>query len=307
MKWRKLGRIFEPNANFIWMQTHASVPFVGKIEGDQVKVFFSTRNTNQESSIGFLWFNIDTLEVMEISSQPVLTKGEIGCFDDSGVMGCCVINTGNAERMYYIGWNLGVTVPFRNSIGIAESVDGGRVFAKPYMGPIMDRTKDEPHFVASNCVMHEGGIYKIWYLSCTGWFHDVNGKVMHRYHIKYAESPNGVDWDRKGLVAIDFRDRFEYAISVPRVIKEESGLYRMWFSSRATEITDAYRIRYAESRDGINWIRKDDEVGIDVSAEGWDSEMIEYPFVFDHKGNRYMLYNGNGYGKTGFGLAILES
>jgi len=55
----------------------------------------------------------------------------------------------------------------------------------------------------------------------------------------------------------------------------------------------------------LRWKRKDREVGIDVSASGWDSEMIEYPFVFDHKGERYMLYNGNGYGKTGIGLAVL--
>jgi hypothetical protein len=50
----------------------------------------------------------------------------------------------------------------------------------------------------------------------------------------------------------------------------------------------------------------DAEVGIGVSADGWDSEMIEYPFVFDHAGSRYMLYNGNGYGKTGIGLAVLD-
>jgi hypothetical protein len=45
----------------------------------------------------------------------------------------------------------------------------------------------------------------------------------------------------------------------------------------------------------------------DVSEEGWDSEMMCYPYVFDHKGERYMLYNGNGYGKSGFGIAKLIS
>jgi hypothetical protein len=46
------------------------------------------------------------------------------------------------------------------------------------------------------------------------------------------------------------------------------------------------------------------DTGIDVSDDGWDSEMIEYPFVFKHDGLRYMLYNGNGYGRSGFGLAV---
>lgn len=306
MLWRKLGKIFSPDNNYPWMLTHASVPFVGKTDDDLIKVFFSTRNANQESSVGFIWFNIYTLEVVKVSTLPVLTKGDLGGFDDSGVMGCCSVKIGEVDRMYYIGWNLGVTVPFRNSIGIADSINGGNTYSKPFLGPIIDRTKNEPHFVASNCVILDGEVFKMWYLSCTGWFLDDASKVIHHYHIKYAESNNGIDWDRKGDIAIDYRDHFEYAISVPRVIKESNGLYRMWFSSRGTPNVPTYRIRYAESNDGKTWIRKDEEVGIDVSATGWDSDMIEYPFVFDHKGNRYMLYNGNGYGKTGFGLAILE-
>ncbi len=278
--------------------------FFGEINGNQVKVFFSTRNKNQESSISFIVFDIETLDVLEVSSCPVLEKGDVGCFDDSGVMGCCILSVGNVLRMYYIGWNLGVTVPFRNAIGVAESKDGGKTFNRTYQGPIIDRTKDEPHFVASNCVIYDDARYKIWYLSCTGWFKDIKGKVMHNYHIKYAESKDGVDWERKGIVAIDYADDYEYAISVPRVIKDDDK-YKMWFSSRATEHEPNYRLRYAESTDGKNWVRKDNEVGIDVSETGWDSEMICYPFVFDHKGQRYMLYNGNGYGKTGFGLAVL--
>jgi hypothetical protein len=79
--------------------------------------------------------------------------------------------------------------------------------------------------------------------------------------------------------------------------------YRMWYSYRG----DAYRIGYAESVDGLEWERRDAGAGIDVSADGWDSQMIEYPCVFEHGGDSLMLYNGNGYGATGIGLAVLES
>ena len=74
----------------------------------------------------------------------------------------------------------------------------------------------------------------------------------------------------------------------------------MWYSYRG----DSYRIGYAESLDGVHFDRRDDLVGIDVSDAGWDSKSIEYPNVFDHKENRYMLYNGNDYGLTGIGMAI---
>ena len=90
-------------------------------------------------------------------------------------------------------------------------------------------------------------------------------------------------------------------MSKPCVIRDDA-FYRMWFSCRG----DTYRIGYAESEDGVSWERMDERAGIDVSSSGWDSESIEYPCVFDHKGRRFMLYNGNNYGLTGFGLAILD-
>lgn len=86
------------------------------------------------------------------------------------------------------------------------------------------------------------------------------------------------------------------------MLKDTNG-YRLWFSSRG----ESYRIRYAESDDGLVWRRVGDRAGIDVSAEGWDSEMIEYPCVFEHRGRSYLLYCGNGYGRTGFGIAVGEA
>ena len=130
----------------------------------------------------------------------------------------------------------------------------------------------------------------------------VNGKPRHSYHIRYAESDDGLHWRRSGRVCIDYQSEEEYAISRPSVLRD-GDLYRMWYSYRGS----SYRIGYAESDDGVAWVRKDEEAGIDVSPDGWDSEMIEYPCVFDHAGSRYMLYNGNGYGATGIGLAELSS
>jgi hypothetical protein len=141
----------------------------------------------------------------------------------------------------------------------------------------------------------------MWYLSCVRW-EVVNEVPRHWYNIRYAESVDGINWIRDGIVCINFESKEEYAISRPSVIKD-FDIYKMWYSYRGK----TYRIGYAESNDGINWIRLDDQVGIDVSISGWDSEMIEYPHVFKHKNKAYMLYNGNGYGKTGFGLAVLDN
>ena len=85
----------------------------------------------------------------------------------------------------------------------------------------------------------------------------------------------------------------------------------MWYCFRGsvnyrTDKAQSYRIGYAESKDGIEWTRKDDEVGIERSESGWDSVMMEYPFVYEHKGEKYLLYNGNGFGETGIGFAVLK-
>ena len=144
----------------------------------------------------------------------------------------------------------------------------------------------------------------MWYLSCTKW-EMIDEQVKHYYHIKYATSKDGIDWERNNEIAIDFAYQNEYAISVPRVVKEENG-YKMWYSHRGGSKSEYYRIGYAESEDGIKWNRKDDIVNLDTSEKGWDSKMLCYPFILDYGGDRYLLYNGNDYGKTGFGLAILQ-
>ena len=119
--------------------------------------------------------------------------------------------------------------------------------------------------------------------------------------IKYAESRDGIQWQRDGRIAIPFAAPDEYAMSKPCVLKH-NGRYRMWYSFRGA----AYRIGYAESDDALVWQRLDHLAGIEPSSAGWDADSVEYPHVFEHGGRLWMLYNGNGYGRTGFGIAVLE-
>lgn len=300
MKWTKLGKIFEPDGTIDWMKTHSTIPFAEKISDNILKIYFSPRDYLNRSHLA--WVTVDMnnpTKVLTYSKQPLLKPGPLGTFDDSGVVATCLLNHQSKKYLYYVGMNLGVTVPLRNSIGLAISHDNGETFEKLSEGPIIERNYKEPGFTATPEVIFENGIFRMWYLSCVRW-EAANPKPRHYYHIKYAESHNGIDWDRKGIVAIDFKNNDEYALSVPRVIKED-GIYKMWYCYRGNR----YRIGYAESSDGIGWIRKDEEMQITVSESGWDSDMIEYPYIYDHQNVRYMLYNGNDYGKTGVGIASL--
>ncbi|MBC7405122.1 MAG: hypothetical protein H7252_05505 [Cytophaga sp.] len=300
MRWKKLGLVFCPSGEFEWMHSHAAVPIAESLGKNLFKIYFSSRDKDNKSFTCYVVIDIEhPNKLLDLSTKPVMVPGGLGEFDDSGAMGTWLTTYKGKDFLYYAGWNLGVTVPFRNSIGLYTRTNGGE-FTRHSSGPIVDRSMYEPHFCGSCAVLPSEDFWRMWYLSCTGW-QMRDGKPQHRYHLKYAESLDGVIWQRNGVVAIDFANEHEYAISRPSVIRD-SDRWRMWYSFRG----QSYRIGYAESDDGRQWTRLDSKAGIDVSATGWDSDMIEYPFVFDHGNQRYMLYNGNGYGITGFGLAVLE-
>jgi hypothetical protein len=230
----------------------------------------------------------------------VLAPGDLGAFDDRGVTMSCVVSHGGAQFLYYTGWMLGVTVPFYLAAGLAISEDGGVTFRRASRGPVLDRNEVDPFLTASPFVLIDGGVWRMWYVSGTGW-EAGDGGPRHFYHIKYAESPDGVRWTRSARVCLDYHAPGEHAFARPFVCRD-GGTYRMWYSYRG----ERYRIGYAESGDGIAWTRLDDGRGLEPSGEGWDSEMVEYPWLFESEGRTHMLYNGNGYGATGVGLAVWD-
>ncbi|OGW64689.1 MAG: hypothetical protein A3H49_12855 [Nitrospirae bacterium RIFCSPLOWO2_02_FULL_62_14] len=298
MRWKKMGVIFQPPRDLGWMATHAALPCVDQLDTG-CRIYFSGRDEKGRAQVGFFEVDLaDPAAILRVSEQPVISIGPVGTFDDHGVTGSWVVTRNDNKYHYYTGWSLGRTVPFYLQVGLAVSTNGGKSFEKVSQAPLLDRTDVDPYLTASPCVLIESGVWRMWYVSGTGWKTTSQG-ARHYYHIKYAESSDGIEWKRKGVVCIDYRSPDEHAISRPCIVKDADN-YKMWYAYRG----EVNRIGYAESQDGIGWTRKDDDAGIVVSASGWDSEMIAYPFVFDHGGTRYMLYNGNGYGKTGIGLAV---
>jgi hypothetical protein len=237
---------------------------------------------------------------VEGSLNKVLCHGKIGRFDDSGVTVTGLIKHNNQRYLYYLGWNLGKTIPFRNAIGLAIADDVNNTFFRYSEAPLIDRSHVDPISLSYPFLMWDGAKYKIWYGSCIEW----SGSTVsdYQFSLKYAESLDGIKWIREGKVVLPCRSPYEDAISRPHVIYE-GGKYKMWYSKK---LGRNYTLGYSESLDGILWSRLDDAVKLDLSAAGWDCEMIEYPFIFDNSGSRYMAYNGNSYGKSGFGLALLD-
>jgi hypothetical protein len=301
-KWTKLGQIISPEkVNRPWMITHAMDPTVDHLGGDIFRIYFCGRNADNQSLIGYA--DIDILnpgEIIKTPVAPILGLGELGSFDDNGVTASWIVNHAGKKYLYYIGWKPRSTTRFGLMTGLAISDDGGDTYHRVSRAPVLKLTDREPFWIlTAPCVIKDGEIWKMWYVSCEGWIQP----DLPRYNIKYAESLDGITWQQDGLVAVDFVYEGETALARPCVLKED-GIYKMWYSYKLEHQT--YRMGYAESTDGLVWDRLDHLVGLLPSASGWDSEMVEYPYVFNHIGRKYMLYNGNGYGLNGAGLAVLE-
>lgn len=303
MKWRKMGVIFCPDKNFDWMFSHAANPVAENISDDIFRIYFSCRDKLSRSSIAYLDIDIkEPDKIIKLGNKPLVSHGTLGAFDDSGVSLGCIVNFNGKKYMYYLGWYLGVTVPFTNTIGLVISNEKDTNFNRFSKAPIVDRDDVDPYSLSYPFVLKENDIWKMWYGAHLEWNTDRSDRDYGMYHlIKYAESKDGIEWHKKDIICIKPKSDEEYAFSKPCVLKE-NNIYKMWYSYRGKK----YKIGYAESTDGIKWSRKDEIAGISTSENGWDSEMVDYPFVFDHKGRKYMLYSGNGYGKSGFGIAILD-
>ena len=305
----KQGLIFSVDGKYPWSQTHAQIPSPDVLTNGRIRIYYSTRDKLNRSLTSFI--EVDALnpeEVLYVHDRPILDFGALGCFDDCGVMPSCVVTHDDKKYLYYCGWNTSTTVRYRNCIGLAVSEDGGVTFRRAFDGPILDRTKDEPHLVVTPHVIIEDGIWKMWYCGCTEW-KVVNGVTEPQYLIKYAESRDGIDWQRDNRVVIPYKDETE-AIGRP-VVVHENGIYKMWYSYRSidsyrTNKARSYHIGYAESKDNVTWERRDELAGINLSNEGWDSEMLAYPYIVDYQDRRYMFYNGNGFGRSGFGYALFD-
>ena len=294
--WEKIGRILAPNNKYYWSKSHMSLP-TPLIFKDFVRIYFGSRDSKNRSRIGFLDYNPEKKKIKYIHKKPVIGLGNLGTFDDNGMMPCSVVRKGKSIMLYYVGWNPRSTVRFSFYSGLAISKDNGFTFKRYSRAPIIERTNLEPYVNASPMVIKIKKKYFMYYVSGEGWINP----DLPRYNIKIATSINGKEWKRLNKTAIDFKNRKENALARPCVVKFGSKYY-MWFSKKGKN----YRTGFAYSKDGINWKRNDSLVDLNIGKTSFDNKMICYPYIFSFKKKIYCIYNGNNYGYSGIGMAVLK-
>ena len=318
MKWKKLGKIFDPTQHKLpndclqFAQSPQALVF-----DDFVRIYFSTRAVDKRngkylSHIAFVDMQKNLRDVIRVSDKTVIPLGKLGCFDEHGIFPMSVVRYGDAVYGYTCGWNRRVSVSVDTAIGLAISHDDGLTFQRVGDGPVLAATLREPCLVGDGFVKIIGDVFHMWYIFGTGWKRfSADVSPDRTYKIGHAVSADGINWIKEeSRQIIANRLGMDESQALPSVIKIED-MYHMFFCYRQSfdfrkNKDRGYRIGHAYTEDLVNWTRDDDNPFLNATPGDWDSDMLCYPHVFEYDGKVYLLYNGNEFGRYGFGLAVLE-
>lgn len=318
MKWKKLGKIFDPTH---YTLANHCVEFAqapqALVFDDFVRIYFSTRQVDENgkylSHISFVDFNKTFGEIRRVSDNTVIPLGDLGCYDEHGIFPLNILRKEDKIYAYVSGINRRVSVSVDSSIGLAISSNNGLTFEKYGAGPILTSSLFEPFLVCDPFVANFEKMYHMWYVFGEKWIRgaELDGTPSRVYKIAHATSDDGISWHKEGKQVITDKLDLNECQALPTVIHMKDKYYMFFCYRYATNFrkdnSRSYRIGFAYSKDLWNWTRDDENSGIQVSKQGWDSEMLCYPHVFHCNDKVYMLYNGNEFGRFGFGLAELQN
>ena len=306
MKWQKSGKIFSTEE---FARSPQAVVF-----DDFIRIYFSaTRKDGNKmySYVKYVDYSKDFSTMLRVSQHTVLERGKLGCYDEHGVFPLNPLQTDGRLLGYISGWTRRVSVSVDTGIGIAESLDNGNTFVRLGDGPVLSTSLHEPFLVLDGFVKKYENQFHMWYIYGTDWRFGKEGAEPDRtYKIGHAVSDDGINWKKEGRQIIT--DKFESECQALPTVLKIGNKYHIYFCYRhtfdfRTDKEKSYRLGYAFSDDLVNWERRDDLAGISISEEGWDSEMMCYPNLCQVGNEVYLLYNGNSFGKFGFGVARLLS
>jgi hypothetical protein len=301
MRWRRAGLILERSRLPAWAATSALQP-TPLVDDRRVRVYAGFRDAEGRSRVGYADLDPDDpTRVLAVSQVPALDLGAPGCFDRDGVVPCAAVSRGGEIWLYYAGYLRGEGAQrFTVFGGLAISRDGGETFVRDSEEAVMGPTHEARLFRVAHSVLPTATGWRVWY-GAGGEFRTGETKTLPVYDIRYCDSPDGRSFPGSGTVCITPHGS-EHRVGRPFVVADKSG-YRMFYGAGSESVP--YELRYAESADGDNWRDCSDQLGLERTPGEWDGAMMAYPALIEVDGAQWLLYNGDDYGREGFGGAQL--
>ena len=316
MQVKRLGKLFDPldHSCIEGAVGYAQSPQVLVLD-NCVRIYFSTRVVDTSgkfvSHVAYVDMSKDLKHTLGVSQHEVISQGELGCFDEHGIFPFHVCAVDDLVYAYTNGWSRRVSVSVETGIGLAISRDNGKTFSRLGPGPVVTALLHEPFLVGDAFVRRFQSTFHMWYIFGKDWKCLSADSTPERiYKIAHATSEDGISWNTgRGEQLIPDVLGPDESQALPSVIKH-NGKYHMFFCFREsfdfrTGRGRGYRLGYATSNDLIRWQRQDDELESTEPFGDWDNEMQCYPHVFASDQRVFLLYNGNEFGRRGFGALEL--
>ena len=316
MKWKNLGIIFgKEDLKNIDKDIYFAKSPQTIVKKNSVIVYFTSqkkdKNNKWVSLPYFVEYSKDFSSILNFSKSPILDKGALGTYDEHGIFPFSPSLINSKIYAFITGWSRRSSVDIEMSIGIAKSDDGYK-FERLYEGPILTSSLDEPFLVGDAFVRRYNEKLHMWYIYGDKWVnednHNDNSNPERSYRISYASSIDGLKWHKESRYIIDKVIENECQ-ALPSVVFHNNRYhlifcYRNIFDFRNNK-ENSYKLGYASSIDLKSWKRNDDCIS-SIKSGSWDENMQCYPHFCEVDDQLYCLYNGNEFGKAGFGIAKLE-
>ncbi|MCS6893082.1 MAG: hypothetical protein NZO16_00705 [Deltaproteobacteria bacterium] len=307
MQWKKLGCVFNIAGDSELLNSHAQLPVVMPLDDRTVRVYFCSRDKANRSRPFYFEASIERscFKLIRSENRPLLELGRPGQFDDSGVMFSSWIKIEKTIYMYYIGWTLKTDVPYQLAIGLAVSEDG-LTWNRLFDGPVLCQNIYDTFATSLPVVANFKDHYVMFYLSSNGWkFFDNKPELVYSIAKTEFKIPHLVTSSGEKF---NFFDE-SYAYAPSSLIKLGEFYYLFMCVRKAFDFRTnpdcSYRIYHSRSKDLVEFSQPTLTSGLEPTGDGFDSIMAEYLWAFKLGNNIYGFYNGDGFGKTGMGLAEL--
>jgi hypothetical protein len=270
----------------IYNGCHCQLPTIDETE-KFLNIYVGDRNEKNKSFIRQIKLDKNNLnKILDISEN--IFEISLQEFDSDGQMPSEIVKHNNNKFLFYTGWHINGS-KYHHSICMAKMENNKWI---KHNKPIIEPNEKNNFLNSSPKIIKNNNYFMMYFISGE----DAGDWTCYgpQYKIWIAFSNDCINWTKE---KINFPRKELEIFSRPFVFQRE-GLFHMLYTWMILGKIKNYKIGYANSEDGLNWIRVNNNILEQPSYE-WDNESVAFPYIW----RNYVFYSGNKFGKSGFGYA----